>query len=199
MFRVTLLCHGLVEWQINKGVHPNSSKSQLNEDRADHSKYCNYKTASGKNALCCVAMGCKLLTSPGIVDTYTFRINTWNTLPKRYQQRVFKNNFATVKHQIQQVENRMPAMVISMEAARVDNAILLYHLTLKVACRDPNIESPDTKIPIDNNCMNHDLHLGTPVSSGDYKDDGDECNQNNAVPTTSGCNGTAAHYVSRAV
>jgi len=68
-------------------------------------------------------MGRKLLTSPGVADTYTFLMNTWNTLPESYQQRVYKNTLATIKHQIQQAENPMPAEVISVEAARVDNAI----------------------------------------------------------------------------
>jgi len=49
-------------------------------------------------------------------------MNTWNTLPESYQQRVYNNTLATVKHQIQQAENPTPAVVISMEAARVDNA-----------------------------------------------------------------------------
>jgi len=52
-------------------------------------------------------------------------MNTWNTLPESYQHRVCNNTLATVKFQIQQVENPTPALVISVEAARVDNAIVL--------------------------------------------------------------------------
>jgi len=53
--------------------------------------------------------GRMLLTSPGVADRYTFLINTWNTLPESYQQWVYKNTLATVKHQIQQAENPTPA------------------------------------------------------------------------------------------
>ena len=74
-------------------------------------------------------MGHKLLTSPGIPDTYTFLMNPWITLPESYQQRVYKITHATVKRQIQQAENPTPAVVISIDAARVDNAILLDYLT----------------------------------------------------------------------
>jgi len=70
-----------------------------------------------------------LLTSPGVADMYTCLMNTSNTLPERYQQRVYNNTLATVKHQIQQAEDPTHAVVISVEAARVDNAILLDNLT----------------------------------------------------------------------
>ena len=60
-------------------------------------------------------------------------MNTWNTLPESYQQRVYNNTLATVKRQIQQAENPTPAMVISMEAARVDNAILVDYVSSDVA------------------------------------------------------------------
>jgi len=78
-------------------------------------------------------------------------MNTWNTLPESYQQRVYKNTLATVKRQIQQAENPTPAMVISVEAARVDNAILLDYLTSKVTLEEPEIGSTDPNNPIDNN------------------------------------------------
>jgi hypothetical protein len=52
-------------------------------------------------------------------------MNTRNTLPESYQQRVYYNSLATVKRKIQQAENPTPAMEISVQAARVDNAILL--------------------------------------------------------------------------
>jgi hypothetical protein len=51
-------------------------------------------------------------------------MNTWNTLLESYQQRVYNNTLATVKRQIQLVVNPTPAVVISVEAACVDNAIL---------------------------------------------------------------------------
>jgi len=59
-------------------------------------------------------------------------MKTWNTLPESYQQRVYKNSLATVQLQIQQAENLMPAMVISVEAAHVDNDISLVYLTSEV-------------------------------------------------------------------
>jgi len=128
VFTCTALCYALLEWQQNKGVHPKASKSKLKADRPHYSNYFNYKNDSGKNATCCTATGRKLLTSCGVADTYTFFINTWNTLPESYQQRVDKNTLATVKHQIQQAENPMPAAVISTKAAPVDNDILLDYL-----------------------------------------------------------------------
>jgi hypothetical protein len=70
-------------------------------------------------------MGRKLLTSPGVADTYSYLMNTWNTLPESYQQRLYNITLATVKCQIQQAENPVPAVVIGVDAARVDNAILL--------------------------------------------------------------------------
>ena len=88
MFTCTVLHHALLEWQKNKGVHPKASKSKMNSDRPDPSNYFNYKNDDGKNASCWAAMGRKLLTPPGVADTYTFLMNTWNTLPESYKQRV---------------------------------------------------------------------------------------------------------------
>jgi len=102
MFTSTALRHAPFEWQMNKGVHPKASKSKLKVDRPDRSNYFNYKNDSGKIMSCCAVTGCKLLTSPGIAHTYTVLMNTWNTLPESYQQRVYKNTLGTVKHQIQQ-------------------------------------------------------------------------------------------------
>jgi len=59
-------------------------------------------------------------------------MNTWNTLPKSYQQRVYKIHLAMVKHQIEQAENPIPAVVISMKTAHNDNPILLQYLTSEV-------------------------------------------------------------------
>jgi len=131
------------------------------------------------------ATGPKLLTSPGIADTYTFLNNTWNTLPESYQQRVYNNTLATVKRQIQQAENPTPAMVISTEPASVDNAILLDYLTSEVALEEPQIGSTDPNIPIDNNCTDDELHFGMPGGSGDYEDDGEESDEHDAIRTAS--------------
>ena len=150
MFTCTALRHALLEWQKNKGVHLKASKSKLKADRPDRSNYFNHKNDGGKIASCCAVTGRKLLTSPGVADTYTFLMNTWNTLPESYQQRVYNNTLATVKCQIQQVENPMPAVVISVEAARVDNANHLDYLSSEVALEVPKIGSTEPNIPIDN-------------------------------------------------
>jgi hypothetical protein len=123
-----------------------------------------------------------LLTSPGVADTYTFLINAWNTLPESYQQRVYNHTLATVKLQIQQVENPTPAVVISVEPARVDNAILLDYLTSEVALEEPEIGSTNSNIPIDNHCMDDELHFGMPGGSRDLEDEDDE---SDAIPTAS--------------
>jgi len=185
MFTCTGLRHALLEGQKNKGVHPKASKSKLKANRPDSSNYLHYKNDGGKNASCCAAMGRKLLTSPGVADTYPFLMNTWNTLPESYQQRVYKNSLATVKRQIQQAENPTPAMVISVEAARVDNAILLDYLTSELVLQEPEIGSTDQNISMDNNCTYYELHFGMPGGSGDYDDEGDEGDKHNAIPTAS--------------
>jgi hypothetical protein len=143
MFTWTALRHALLEWQKNKGVHLKASKSKLNADRPNHSNYFNHKNDGGNITSYCAATGPKLLTSPGVADTYTLLMNTWNTLPESYQQRVYNNTLATVKRQIQHAENPTPAMVISTEAEGVDNAILLEYLTSEVALVVPEIASTD--------------------------------------------------------
>jgi hypothetical protein len=76
MFTCTALRHALREWQKNKGVHLKASKSKLKLDRPDRSNYFNGNNDGGKIASCSALMGRKLLTSPGIADTYTFLMNT---------------------------------------------------------------------------------------------------------------------------
>jgi len=185
MFTCTALRHALLEWQKNKGVHPKASKSKLKADRPDPSNYFNHKNDCGKIASCCAVTGRKLLTSPGVADMYTLWMNTWNTLPESYQQRVYNNTLATVKRQIQQAENPTPAVVISVEAARFDNGILLDYLASEVALEEPVIGSTDPNIPIDNNCTDDKLHFGMPGGSGDYEDEGDESDDRDAIPTAS--------------
>jgi len=185
MFTCTTLHHDLLQWQQNKGVRPKASKSKLNADRPDRSNYFNFKDDGGENSSCCAATGRKLLTSPGVVDTDAFLTNTWNTLPESHQQRVYNNTLATVDGQIQQLENPTPALVISLKAARVDNAILLDYLTSEVALEEPEIGRTDPNILIDNNCMNDELHFGMPGGSGDYEDDGEEWDQRDVIPNAS--------------
>jgi len=79
----------------------------------------------------------------------------------------------------------MPAEDISVEAVRVDNAILLDNLTSKVVLEEPEIGSTGPNIPIDNNCTDDELHFGMPGSSGDHKDEGDERDEPDGIPTAS--------------
>jgi len=89
-------------------------------------------------------------------------MNTWNTPPESYQQWVYNNTLATVKSQIQQAENPTPAVVISVEAARVDNAILLDYLDSAVVLEKPEIGITDPNIPIDNNSTDYEHRFGMP-------------------------------------
>jgi hypothetical protein len=98
---------------------------------------------------------------------------------------VYNNTLATVKHQIQQAENLTPPMVISLEAARVDNAILLDYLASEVALEEPEIRSTDPNTPINNNCTDDALHFGMPGGSGNYEDKRDESDDRYAIPTAS--------------
>ena len=138
IFTCTALRHALQEGEKNKGVHPKAFKSKLNADRPDCSNYINYKNDSGKNPSCRTATSRKLFTSPGIADTYTFLMNTWNTQPLSYQLKVYKNTLATVKRQIQQAENTLPAVVTSVEAAQFNNTILRDYLTSEIALKQPD-------------------------------------------------------------
>jgi len=185
MFTCTGLCHAPLEWQKNKGVHPKASKSKLKADKPDHSNYFNYNNDGCKNASCCATTGRKLLTSPGVADTYTFLMNTLNTLPESYPQRVYKITLATVKRQIQQAEYPTPAVVISTEAASGGYAILLDYLTSEVALEEPVIGSTYPNITIDNNCTDDEHHFRMPGGSGDYEDEGDKSNEHDAIPTAS--------------
>jgi hypothetical protein len=182
MSTCTALRHALLVWQKNKGVHPKASKSKLKPNRFDHSNYFNCKNDGGKIVSCCTVMGRKLRTSPGIADTYTFLMNTWNTLLESYQLRVYNNTLATFKRQIQQAENPTPAVVISVEATHVNNPILLDYLTFEVALEEPEIGSTDPNILIDNNCMDDELHFEMPRGSGDFEDVG---NESDAIHTAS--------------
>jgi len=112
-------------------------------------------------------------------------MNTSNTLLESYQQWVYKHTLARVKCQIQQAENPMPAVVISMVAAGVASAILLDNLTSEVALEQHNIGSTDRNIPIGNNCMNAALHVRLPRGSGDDQDESDETNKHDANLTPS--------------
>ena len=185
MFTCTTLCHPLLVWQQNKGVHPKDSKSKLKADRPVCSNYFNYKNDGCKIRSCCTVMGRKLLTLPSVAATYTFLMNTWNTLPERYEQRVYKHTLPTVKLQIQPAENPTPAVVIPVETAHVDNAILLHYLTSEVVLEERDIGSSDPNIPIDNNCTDDKQHFGRPGGSEDFEVERDESDERNTIPTAS--------------
>jgi hypothetical protein len=112
-------------------------------------------------------------------------MDTWNTLLESYQQRVYNNTLPTVNRQIQQAKNPTPAVVITAEAVRVDNAILLHYLASNVALREPEIGSIDPNIPIDNNCTDDEIHFGMPAGIGDYEDEVDASEHRDAIPTAS--------------
>jgi hypothetical protein len=64
-----------------------------------------------------------------------------DALPESYQQRVYNNTVTTVQCRIQQAENPTPAVVISVEAACVDNAILLDYRPPKWRLRVLRLEA----------------------------------------------------------
>jgi len=185
MFTCTALCHAFLQWQKNKRVHLKASKSKLKADRPEHSNYFNYMNDGGMIASCCGVTGDKLLTSPDVAYTYTFLMNIWNILPESYQQRVYKNTLATVKSQIQPAENQMAAVVIRVEAAHVDNAILLDYVSSQVELEETEIRSTDRNIPIENIYLDDELHFGMPGRSGDYGDEADESDECDILSNTS--------------
>jgi hypothetical protein len=145
--------------------------------------YFNFRINCVQNASCCAATGQRLVTSPCVADTDIFFMNTFNTLLESYQQRVYKNTLATNKCQIQPVENPTPAVVITVEAACVDNAILLNYFTFEVAFDEPEIGSNDENIPTDHNWMENKLHFGIAGGIGDYDDEAEESQERDRIPS----------------
>jgi hypothetical protein len=76
-------------------------------------------------------------------------------------------------------------VVISVEAACVDNAILLDYLASEVAHEESMFRSTDPNIPIDNKCADDEIHSGMPGGNRDYEDEGDESEDRDAIPTAS--------------
>jgi len=155
----------------------------LKANRPDSSNYFNYKNGCVENTSCCAATGKIFLTLPGVAAMYTFLLNTWKTILESYQQRVNKNTLAAVKRQIQQVEDPLSAMMIDVEAARVENAIFLHYLPSKVALKYLEIGCTDPNIPIDNHCLDVQPHFGMPEVSGEYNEDRDPSNARDTVLT----------------
>jgi hypothetical protein len=112
-------------------------------------------------------------------------MNSWNTLPESYHERVYINTLGTVKLQIQQVENPTASAVNSTGQAHVGNAILLEYSTSELALEQAEITSTDLNIPIDNNCMDDELHFRMPGGCEDYHDEGDEIDKIDANRTAS--------------
>jgi len=79
----------------------------------------------------------------------------------------------------------MPAEVISTEAARGGNGILLVYLTSEVAFEVPEIGSTDPNIPIDTNCTDDKCDFRMPGGCEVDDDEGDEIDDSDAIPTTS--------------
>jgi hypothetical protein len=100
MVTCTALRHDLPKWQMNKDVPLKASKSKLKEDRPDRLNYFNFKNNRLENASCHAATGHKVLTSPGVADTYAFLMSTWCTLLESNQQRLYNNTLATVERHI---------------------------------------------------------------------------------------------------
>jgi len=135
----TVSHHTLLDRQKKQGVHPKVYKSKLKVKSHDRSNYFICNNDDGKIVSSCAVMGSKLLTLPRFADMYTFRMNTWNTLPECKQQKMHNNSLATVKSQIQQAEEPMPTVVLSMEAVWVVNGILLDYVTSEVVLEEPDI------------------------------------------------------------
>jgi len=86
---------------------------------------------------------------------------------------------------MQQEENSIPAVVISVKAPHVDDVILLTNLPAEVALGKPEFGGTDPNIPVDNNCTDDELHFGIPGCNRDYQDNGDKSNNHNAILSAS--------------
>ena len=54
-----------------------------------------------------------------------------------------------------------------------------------MALEEPEIGSTDPNIPIENNCIEYELHFGMPGGSDDYDNESDEIEESDAIPTAS--------------
>jgi dihydroorotate dehydrogenase len=79
---------------------------------------------------------------------------------------MYNNALVTVKHQIQQAENPMPAMVIRVESPRVVNAIQFNNMACDVVLEGHAIGRTDHNMQIDINCTDDKLHFAMPESWG---------------------------------
>jgi len=72
-----------------------------------------------------------------------------------------------------------------VEAAHIDNAVLLDYLSSEVALDDPEIRITEPIVLIHNNCPNDNLHFGMPRDSKDFQDAGNESDKRKASATAS--------------
>jgi len=72
-----------------------------------------------------------------------------------------------------------------MEAARVDNAILLYYLTSEVVHKLLEVGSTHRNIPIHNMCTDDKLHCRMPGGNKNHEDEGDKIDESDAIPNAS--------------
>jgi len=112
-------------------------------------------------------------------------MNTGNTLPDSYQERVYNNTHATEKREIQQAENQTPALVIRIESLHVGNAIFLGDLASEVELREPEIKSTDPHSPMTNICMDDEHYSGMQRGSRDFEDEDDKSDNSGTIPSTS--------------
>jgi hypothetical protein len=77
MFTCTVMRHAVLVWQMNKGVHSNTSQSKQIAGTPDCLNYVPYNNGAGKTTSWCTATGRKLFTSPSIADTYVLLLNAW--------------------------------------------------------------------------------------------------------------------------
>jgi hypothetical protein len=88
-----------------------------------------------------------------------------------------------VERQIEQAENPIPAVLHSVQAVLVDNAIFLDCLVSEVVLEDHEIGSTDAHIQIGNNCTDDERHLRMPADREEYDDAGIQTIEDNAIPT----------------
>jgi hypothetical protein len=65
-------------------------------------------------------------------------------------------------------------MVISVEAAPIDNAILHDYLPTIMTLDEPESGNTHPNTPIGNNCQYHEPHFGMQGGSGEYEDEADK-------------------------
>jgi hypothetical protein len=130
-------------------------------------------------------MGHTWLTYPAFEDTYRFLENSWYALLESYQQRLNSNSLATVERMSQHADNPALPMVISLQVACVNNAILLDNLTSQMAIEETEIRRSNRNIPIDYHYANAELHFRMLGDSEDDQADRNDSDKRDAIPTAS--------------